>query len=109
MYRVPAPITMATASAALALGAAALDAGEAAFSLDQLAGSDSSALAVLLSWQRRAVHHAVALRFIDIPAEMVNFARLYGIEDFLPGFPKSAAGAPPPSAVAPAAVAGQRA
>jgi phospholipid transport system transporter-binding protein len=101
MYRVPSRITMASASMALAYGTAAIEAGENEFSLAELGGSDSSALAVLLSWQRRARRHSLTLRFIDVPQEIVQFAMLYGIEDFLPGFPLAAAvvpGAPSPSA-----------
>jgi phospholipid transport system transporter-binding protein len=87
MYRVPARITMASASVLLAGGASAIEAGESEFSLAALSGSDSSALAVLLSWRRAAQGHAIELRFVDVPAEIVHFAMLYGIEGFLPGFP----------------------
>jgi phospholipid transport system transporter-binding protein len=94
MYPVPGPITMANASAVLSGGAEAMESREEQFSLAALAGSDSSALAVLLSWQRRAVRQSLALRFIDVPESIVNFATLYGIEGFLPGFPGASPGAP---------------
>jgi|GEM_PF-115735 len=89
MYQVPNLITMASASQTLAEGTSAIENGETEFSLVRLAGSDSSAMAVLLSWQRRARRHGTTLRFADVPPSVVSFASLYGVESFLPGFPVS--------------------
>ncbi|MGA2549394.1 MAG: STAS domain-containing protein [Burkholderiaceae bacterium] len=88
-YTVSEPITMAVASEALVAGNAAIEAGQSEFSLSNLTGSDSSALAVLLAWQRRATRQSRSLRFVDVPSEIVQFAMLYGIQAFLPGFPDS--------------------
>lgn len=95
MYQVPNLITMASASQTLTEGTYAIENGETEFSLDRLAGSDSSAMAVLLSWQRRARRHGATLRFVDVPPSVVSFASLYGVESFLPGFPVSEALASP--------------
>lgn len=87
MYRIPSRITMASATHVLAEGTSAIESGETEFSLSELVGSDSSSLAVLLSWQRRAARHSAKLQFVDIPDELVTFAMLYGVDEFLPGFP----------------------
>ena len=89
MYRVPNLITMASASEILADGTLAIESGETEFSLAHMAGSDSSGMAVLLSWQRRARRHGTSLRFTEVPPSVVSFAALYGVESFLPGFPAS--------------------
>jgi phospholipid transport system transporter-binding protein len=86
MYNVPAAIRMSDASAALAAGAAALDAGESEFSLAQLRGSDSSALAVLLSWERHAKAAGRPLRFVEVPPGLASIADLYGVGVLLAGF-----------------------
>ena len=94
MYRVPSLITMASASEILTEGTVAIENGETEFSLVHTAGSDSSAMAVLLSWQRRARRHGTTLRFLEVPPSVASFAALYGVDGFLPGFPATIE--PPP-------------
>jgi phospholipid transport system transporter-binding protein len=84
MYRPNAPIHMANARQALEDGVRAIQSGEQEFSLAELGGSDSSAIAVLLDWQRQA--HKNGLNFLDVPATLTSFAALYGVDTLLSGF-----------------------
>jgi phospholipid transport system transporter-binding protein len=88
VYAVEGPITMGESSARLAEGDEALARGESEFSLKRLAGSDSSALAVLLAWRRRAQQRNGSLSFVEVPQSLATLAGLYGVEPFLPGFPE---------------------
>ncbi|TMG83900.1 MAG: STAS domain-containing protein [Betaproteobacteria bacterium] len=44
---------------------------------------DSAAVAVLLSWRRRAALEGKTLTFVDPPASLLALAQLYGVEDLL--------------------------
>jgi phospholipid transport system transporter-binding protein len=44
---------------------------------------DSAAVAVLLSWRRRAAAEGKTLTFADVPTSLVALAQLYGVEDLL--------------------------
>jgi phospholipid transport system transporter-binding protein len=45
---------------------------------------DSSAVALLLEWQRQAKQIGVTLAWKGIPAALENLADLYGVRDLLP-------------------------
>ena len=51
--------------------------------LGGLRSVDSAAVAVLLSWRRRAAAESKTLIFTDVPAALVALAELYGVEDLL--------------------------
>jgi len=42
-------------------------------------GVDSSAVALLLEWRRRAAERGVALEFVDLPPNLLALAELYGV------------------------------
>jgi phospholipid transport system transporter-binding protein len=44
---------------------------------------DSAAVALLLSWRRRARAEGRTLGFVDVPASLVALAGLYGVQDLL--------------------------
>jgi phospholipid transport system transporter-binding protein len=48
-----------------------------------ITGVDSSAVALLLEWRRQALHRAKTLEFINLPANLLALARLYGVEDLI--------------------------
>jgi phospholipid transport system transporter-binding protein len=73
-------LTFQNAQAALAQGCAALSAGETVFDLGGVHAADSSALALMLAWQRRAQAHGRKLSFINVPANVDALARLYGVD-----------------------------
>ena len=45
---------------------------------------DSSALSVLLHWQREAIRRRVALQLINLPKPLQELIKLYGVQDLLP-------------------------
>ena len=76
-------LTFQNAQAALEQGCAALSAGETVFDLGGVRAADSSALALMLAWQRRAQAQGRVLKFINVPAGVDALAKLYGVEELL--------------------------
>ena len=76
-------LTFESARAALEQGCAALDAGETVFDLGGVRAADSSALALMLVWQRRAQAEGRKLSFINVPANVDALARLYGVDGLI--------------------------
>jgi phospholipid transport system transporter-binding protein len=76
-------LTFQSARAALEQGCAALDAGETVFDLGGVRAADSSALALMLVWQRRAQAEGRKLTFINVPANVDALARLYGVDGLI--------------------------
>jgi phospholipid transport system transporter-binding protein len=77
-------IGMANAAEVAALGRAAIDRGDVEFDLSGVARCDSSAVAVLLEWQRVARERGLALKVSGLPAAVVSLAGVYGVGDLLP-------------------------
>jgi phospholipid transport system transporter-binding protein len=71
------------AKAALIQGFDAIKAGQTVFDLGSVKLADSSAVAVLLAWQRAARKAGVALSYINLPASLKSLADLYGVDAFL--------------------------
>jgi phospholipid transport system transporter-binding protein len=44
---------------------------------------DSSAVALLLEWRRQAAARAKHLEFVNLPANLLALARLYGVEELI--------------------------
>jgi len=76
-------LTFQNAEVALGQGCAALSAGETVFDLGGVKSADSSSLALMLAWQRRARSHGRTLKFINVPANVDALAKLYGVEELL--------------------------
>jgi phospholipid transport system transporter-binding protein len=76
-------LTFQNAQAALEQGCAALAAGETVFDLSGVTAADSSALALMLAWQRRAQDQGRALKFVNVPGNVDALAKLYGVEELL--------------------------
>jgi phospholipid transport system transporter-binding protein len=74
---------MANAQASLAACTAAIEAGEASLSLDGLAHSDSSAVAVLVAARRSAQQRGRALALTGVPDTVRSLAKLYGVEELV--------------------------
>jgi phospholipid transport system transporter-binding protein len=45
--------------------------------------ADSSALALMLAWQRRAQAQGRKLSFVNVPANVDALARLYGVDGLI--------------------------
>ncbi|AAU50099.1 STAS domain-containing protein [Burkholderia pseudomallei] len=80
-----ATLTHASAKAALAQGLARIEAGATAVDCGALAQFDSSALAVLLAWQRAARARGVTLDIENLPPKLASLAQAYGIDTLLSG------------------------
>ncbi|MDR1853943.1 MAG: STAS domain-containing protein [Azoarcus sp.] len=62
----------------------ALPQGDCVLDLGGVSEVDSSALALLLSWLRRARASGVKLELRALPAPLLALARLYGVDALLP-------------------------
>ncbi|MES3022978.1 MAG: STAS domain-containing protein [Pseudomonadota bacterium] len=80
-------LTVQTARAAMERGLAAIKAGQTVFDLASVKQADSSAVAVLLAWQRAARKGGSALSFVNLPAGLISLAALYGVDAFLVATP----------------------
>jgi phospholipid transport system transporter-binding protein len=78
-----AALTHDSAKAALAAGLQRIAAGATAVDCTPLAQFDSSALAVLLAWQRAASSRGVTLDIVHLPAGLAALARAYGVDALL--------------------------
>jgi len=76
-------LTFDSGHAALEQGVAAIAAGETVFDLGGVGAADSSAVAVLLAWQRRARDAKQRLTFINVPENVQKLAALYGVDQLL--------------------------
>ncbi len=52
--------------------------------LGQVQRSDSAGLALLIEWLREVQRHGGSLRFFNIPAQMLEMARVSGLDQILP-------------------------
>jgi phospholipid transport system transporter-binding protein len=48
-----------------------------------ITGVDSSAVALLLEWRRQAQQRSKTLEFVNLPANLMSLARLYGVEELI--------------------------
>ncbi|WP_034297870.1 lipid asymmetry maintenance protein MlaB [Herbaspirillum sp. RV1423] len=89
MFKPGATLTSDNATATLAAGLQAIAAGQATIDLSDVATVDSSAVAILLAWQRAAQQKGQALQFGVLPANLQSLVDLYGAASLL-GAPTSA-------------------
>ena len=61
-----------------------LDHGTRHIDLSRVAEVDSSAVALLLEWQRQATSRGASLSWGGMPAALQNLANLYGVQELLP-------------------------
>lgn len=76
-------LTFQTARAALEQGAAAIAGGATVFDLGGVKTADSSGVALMLAWQRRARQAGRDLAFVNVPANLHTLADVYGVESLL--------------------------
>lgn len=76
-------LTHASAKAALVAGLARIAGGATGVDCAPLAQFDSSALAVLLAWQRAASGRGAPLHIINLPAGLASLAQAYGVDTLL--------------------------
>jgi phospholipid transport system transporter-binding protein len=73
-------ISSANAVQLLAQGRAAIDAGDLVIDLGAVKRCDSSAVALLLAWEREAKAVGKRLELRAVPANITSLATLYGVE-----------------------------
>lgn len=76
-------LTLKEAGAVLLEGSDAMANGVATFDLASVTQVDSSALSLLLSWQREAQRRSQPLSFRNIPDSLLSLTRLYGLDDLI--------------------------
>lgn len=82
-FETGATLTHASAKAALAVGLERIATGATSVDCTQLKQFDSSALAVLIAWQRAARARGQALDVVNLPAALASLARAYGVDPLL--------------------------
>jgi len=73
-------LTHASAKAVFAAGLQRIAAGAGGVDCASLAQFDSSALAVLIAWQRAAQARGAALEIVNLPAGLASLAQVYGVD-----------------------------
>lgn len=81
MYKVVGELCHDTANSIAAAGLSAIAAGQSEFDLSGLAKIDSSAIVVMIEWQRQATRSGKQLRFDAVPASLLSLIDLYGLKD----------------------------
>lgn len=83
MFSSPSALTLEHARTARDAGVRAIEAGETDVDLAAVSSVDSSAVAVLLSWQRTAKSAGKTLRFHHLPPALSSLAALYGVSGLI--------------------------
>ncbi|MGF6774502.1 phospholipid transport system transporter-binding protein [Paraburkholderia sp. GAS199] len=78
-----ATLTHESATAALAAGLQRIAAGAGGVDCAPLAQFDSSALAVLLAWERAAQARGVQFEIVNLPAGLASLAHAYGVDSLI--------------------------
>ena len=84
-FETGAALTHASAKAALAAGLERIAAGATGVDCAPLKQFDSSALAVMLAWQRAASARGLSLDVANLPPALASLARAYGDDALLSG------------------------
>ena len=79
-----ASISNGNAVELLGAGIEAIRAGDANFDLSAVRQVDSSAVALLLAWQREAQACGARLTLSGLPAALKSLAVLYGVDELIP-------------------------
>lgn len=83
MFNAPADLTFDNARAALDAGLQAIGSGDCRVDLAAVTAADSSAVAVLLAWQRAAKARGAALTLHNMPASLDSLMALYDVRSLL--------------------------
>ena len=85
LFQPGALLTFSNATAVLEQGLQALAQQQSVIDMGAVKTVDSSAVAVLLAWQRAAHAGKMALTFENLPANLRSLIALYDVDDLLPG------------------------
>jgi phospholipid transport system transporter-binding protein len=87
---VSGPLNLTSVAQALAQGKAAIAEGVGEVDFAEVSELDSSALALLLAWQREARRRGGEFAVSNLPQGLTTIARVYGVAELLPGASSSA-------------------
>jgi phospholipid transport system transporter-binding protein len=77
------PVTIASVQTLLEEGARSITAAEVMIDLTGVTEVDSTAVSLLLEWRRQAAAASRVIRYVNLPANLVSLAELYGVTDLL--------------------------
>jgi phospholipid transport system transporter-binding protein len=78
-----ATLTHESAKTVLSAGLARIAAGATSVDCAPLSQFDSSALAVLIAWQRAARERGATLAVVNLPPKLASLAHAYGVDTLL--------------------------
>ncbi|TFH12104.1 MAG: STAS domain-containing protein [Nitrosomonadales bacterium] len=81
---VQGPITIGNVVAIIEQGIDLFDQTDLVIDLAQVTAVDSSAVSMLLEWQRKAHEQNQKLYFSNMPKNLKNLAQLYGVTELIP-------------------------
>ena len=81
---VQGPITIANVVEVIEQGVNLFDRPDLIIDLAQVTEVDSSAVSMLLEWQRKAQKNNRRLCFSNMPESLKNLAQLYGVAELVP-------------------------
>lgn len=87
MYQPMQELSLQNAANSVQAGLTAIAQGQIDFDLSALKVVDSSAVAVMLEWQRAAKRLGKVITFHDVPANVRSLIELYGLSEFLTAAP----------------------
>jgi phospholipid transport system transporter-binding protein len=76
-------IVNSNAAALLQSGQAAISGGDAGFDLSAVQRCDSSAVALVLAWERAARARGIQTELQGVPADLHSLAKLYGVDSLI--------------------------
>ncbi len=82
-FETAATLTHDSAKSALEVGLSRIAAGATEVDCAPLKQFDSSALAVLIAWQRAANARGAALAVVNLPSGLASLAQAYGVDTLL--------------------------
>jgi phospholipid transport system transporter-binding protein len=80
---VEGPVTIDTVVGMVGRGAALFNRDHQVVDLGGVTEVDSSAVSMLLEWQREANRHGRQLRFANMPPKLQSLVRLYGVDNLV--------------------------
>ena len=81
---VQGPITIANVVEIIEQGANLFDRTDLIIDLEQVTEVDSSAVSMLLEWQRKALNNNQKLCFSNLSDSLKNLTQLYGVSELVP-------------------------
>jgi phospholipid transport system transporter-binding protein len=82
--RIAGSVTIHNVAAVVEQGVALFDRGGEIIDLSQVEDVDSSAVSMLLEWQREAARRRRRIDFVNMPEKLTSLVRLYDLFELIP-------------------------